>query len=154
MLKRKGRYLILTFAFLAIIALLFCTYHFYFSHKGRICFSQNCFMVDLAITPEAQAKGLMFRHNLALNKGMLFIFDKEEIYPFWMQNTYIPLDIIWLDQSKKVVFIKNNVRPCLTNSCPLIIPSQKAKYVLEINTGLVGKFDIKSGDRATIQFSH
>lgn len=72
----------------------------------QICFQENCFEVELAITTEEITKGLMFRKELPQNKGMLFIFAKEGIRSFWMKNTLIPLDIIWLNKNKEVVFIK------------------------------------------------
>ena len=56
--------------------------------------------------------GLMFRENMDSDRGMLFIFEKEGEYPFWMKNTLIPLDIIWINKDKEVVFISENAQPC------------------------------------------
>ena len=92
----------------------------------------------------------MYRKELDKNKGMLFIFDKEGIYPFWMKNTLIPLDIIWIDSNDKVVFISQNVQPCKNLICPSIFPTVKAKYVLEVNAGVCQEIGLKVGDELTI----
>ena len=109
----------------------------------------GCFYVEIADTTEKQTKGLMNRENLDENRGMLFIFDNEGIYSFWMKNTLIPLDIIWLNENKEVVFIKNNAQPCEEENCPSIKPDKEAKYVLEINGGMVDKIGLKIGDYLT-----
>ena len=93
----------------------------------------------------------MYRTELDKDKGMLFIFDKEGIYPFWMKNTLIPLDMIWIDSSNKVVFISQNVQPCKSLICPVIIPSASAKYVLEINAGICEELGLKIGDEVEIK---
>lgn len=123
--------------------------------KGEVCFNQVCFSVEIAKTQAQKDFGLMGRESLDADKGMLFIFDKEGIYSFWMKNTLIPLDIIWINSNGKVVFIAENVQPCPFNLskaliCPSIIPSARAKYVLEINAGLVEKYKLKIGDLVKI----
>ena len=114
--------------------------------EKSVCFAENCFFVEIADTPEKKSQGLMYREKLAENRGMLFIFDKEGNYSFWMKNTLIPLDIIWLNENKEVVFIKNNAQPC-QNECPAIKPDAEAKYVLEINSGLANKINLNLGDK-------
>ena len=116
---------------------------------------ENCFSVELAKTQAQQERGLMYRTGMDKNKGMLFIFDKEAIYPFWMKNTLIPLDIIWIDNNYKAVFISQNVQPCKGLICPTIVPlgpagGHPAKYVLEINAGIVNEIGLKIGDGLTI----
>lgn len=94
----------------------------------------------------------MFRKNLKPESGMLFIFETEGRYPFWMKNTLIPLDIIWMDARQKVVFISENNLPCgQATSCPEIIPDQNALYVLEINVGKVKEIGLKTGDFMKIE---
>ncbi|MCX7779101.1 MAG: DUF192 domain-containing protein [Patescibacteria group bacterium] len=138
---------IIIFFLLFIISLFFI---FLKSQKNAIhqaCFRNYCFEVELARTPAEQMKGLMFRRKLDQNKGMLFIFDQEAYYSFWMKNTLLPLDIIWLNQNQEVVFISHQSQPCLENFCPIITPEKKAKYVLEINGGMAEKMNLKNGDR-------
>lgn len=118
------------------------------SNISHLCFKNNCFGLELALTSEQQAKGLMFRQELAYDKGMLFIFSKEWIYPFWMKNTLIPLDMIWLNNNKEIVYIKKSAQPCGAGICLPIIPLQKAKYVLEINAGIAEKIPLNLGDQA------
>lgn len=113
----------------------------------EVCYKEYCFSIELARTLEERTTGLMFRKSLGENQGMLFIFDSEGNYPFWMENTLIPLDIIWINKDKKIVFINENSQPCRSKNCPLIIPGVKANYVLEINAGISQKIGLKVGDR-------
>lgn len=113
----------------------------------RVCFSNNCFNAEIADNEDSRVLGLMFRKSLAKDKSMLFIFNKEGNYPFWMKNTLIPLDIIWINQNKEVVFIEKNAQPCGEQDCIPIDPKLNAKYVLEINGGLAQEKDIKVGDQ-------
>jgi len=148
---------------IAIVILIYLSFHFagiLFSPgsqqnpQNQVCFGQRCFSVELAKTEAEREKGLMDREELGKNKGMLFIFDKEGVYPFWMKNTLIPLDMIWIGQNQKVVFISQNAQPCKTLICPIINPSAKAKYVLEINAGISGEAGIKLGDEVKINIAN
>lgn len=121
--------------------------------QNRVCFNNDCFLVELARTPEERSQGLMFREGLASDQGMLFIFEQEGEYPFWMKNTLIPLDIIWLNKEKVIVFIKENVQPCQGEFCPLIDPYQNAKYALEVKEGVAEKINLKIGQKANFEFS-
>ena len=112
----------------------------------KACFKDKCFAVEVADTPQERAIGLMNREYLDSNSGMLFLFDEEAEYVFWMKNTLIPLDIIWLDQNKKVIFIKHNAEPCQIGQCEFFKPSEKAKYVLEIGGGLAKEIDLREGN--------
>ncbi|MCD6550197.1 DUF192 domain-containing protein [bacterium] len=119
--------------------------------EAEVCFKDHCFSVDLAVTPEERLKGLAYKNKLNIEEGMFFVFDREDIYSFWMKNTLIPLDIIWINSDQKIVYIKENAPPCLKDNCSLITPDQKAKYVLEISAGIVKKLGLKVGDKATIK---
>ena len=121
----------------------------YSKQKNQVCFENQCFQVELALTQQEQAKGLMFREKLDENKGMLFVFKEEAVYPFWMRNTLIPLDIIWLNYEKEVVFISKNTQPCPSDLCPSINPEKTAKYVLELNAGTADKIGLQPGDQMT-----
>lgn len=121
--------------------------------QGQVCFRNHCFLVEIAVTPEQRANGLMFRQDLDYNKGMLFIFEKEGKQGFWMKNVSIPLDIIWINKNREVVFISENSQPCMENYCPIIEPDREAKYVLEINGGLSEKLGLNVGDKVYIKYS-
>jgi len=146
----KKQVILIVFALSALLLLQGCN-QAKENQESKVCFGENCFNVEIANTPESRAKGLMFRESLGSDKGMLFVFEKEEVYPFWMKNTLIPLDMIWMDSSNSVVFIAKNATPCKTEICPSISPGKKALYVLEINAGISDKIGIKSGDRATFK---
>ncbi len=116
--------------------------------QSQVCFQNFCFNVELAKTVGEITRGLMFRESLGANTGMLFIFEKEGAYPFWMKNTFIPLDIIWINSEKEVVFVSENTRPCKDEYfCLSINPGKNAKYVLEINGGIAEKVGLKIGDK-------
>lgn len=111
--------------------------------QTKVCFDSQCFKVEIAQTQEKLTKGLMLRKSLDPDKGMLFIFEIEHEHSFWMKDTFIPLDIIWINMNKEVVHIERNVQPC-AEECEIIVPDAKAKYVLEINPGIL---DVQLGDR-------
>lgn len=102
---------------------------------------------ELAITEEQRMQGLMFRKGMKEDQGMLFIFDEEDYYSFWMKNTYFPLDMLWLDSNRFIVHIEENVPPCPVEPCPSYRPARPARYVLELVSGSVKKHGLKIGDR-------
>lgn len=116
--------------------------------SNKVCFERKCFYVETANTPEERATGLMFRKDLDKDKGMLFIFEEPGKYGFWMKNTLIPLDIIWINSEGIVVFIKSNAIPCGVGVCDSIYPKEIASYVLELNSGEVDNQNIRVGDKA------
>ena len=122
------------------------------SQNNRVCFGDNCFSVELAKSMAETERGLMGRRELGKSNGMFFIFSKEGVYPFWMRNTLIPLDIIWIDSGKKIVFISENAEPCKSLICSSINPGVTAKYVLEVNSGVVKELQLKIGDFADLKF--
>jgi uncharacterized membrane protein (UPF0127 family) len=114
----------------------------------KICFKDNCVVVEIADTEASRARGLMFRDRLEQDCGMLFLFPSEDIYSFWMKNTFIDLDMIWLNKDLRVVEIKSFVPACKDLDCPSYIPEAKAKFVLELNAGYVDSHKIKINDKA------
>ena len=114
-------------------------------NQNQISINGNTINIELATTQLERTRGLMFRENL--QGGMLFIFEEEDIHPFWMKNTLIPLDIIWLNKNKEVVFIEKNAQPCEEKHCQSITPTKKAKYVLELNAFESDKLDLKVGNK-------
>ncbi|MEA3292898.1 MAG: DUF192 domain-containing protein [Patescibacteria group bacterium] len=121
--------------------------------QNQVCFKNYCFNVELAISPEERTKGLMFRKSLGDKNGMLFIFEKEARHSFWMKNTLISLDIIWIDENSKIIFINENTQPCKNSFCPSVDSGKKAKYVLEINAGIAENIGLAVGDKVKIEYS-
>lgn len=103
------------------------------------------YAVELARTPEEQAQGLMFRESLPARSGMIFLFSDVAPHQFWMKNTMIPLDIVWLDGSGRVLFVSANTPPCRADPCPNYGPELPAPVVLEIAGGMAAKERIVAG---------
>jgi uncharacterized membrane protein (UPF0127 family) len=104
---------------------------------------------ELALTPEEKERGLMYRTELAPRSGMLFVFDAEDVLPFWMKNTWIDLDILYLDREGRITKIFNRV----PRSTPETPDSQVARihgvgqYVLELSAGSARRFKLKKGQK-------
>lgn len=103
-------------------------------------FGNSIVNVKVAHTSKQRAKGLMYTESMKEDDGMLFIFPYERQHTFWMANTYIPLDIIWINENMEIVHIEENVPSCtqpikLQNLCKIYKPEAPAKYVVETNAG-------------------
>lgn len=105
--------------------------------------------LEIVGTSEEMKKGLSGRIELAENQGMLFIFGPPGFYSFWMKGMLFPIDIIWINENKEVVYIKENLQPCVEEDCQLFTPDKKTKYVLEVKAGTVDRVNIKIGDEVT-----
>jgi uncharacterized membrane protein (UPF0127 family) len=101
--------------------------------------------VELARTAAQRSMGLMFRQALGPDEGMLFVFDLPDEHRFWMRNTLIPLDIIWMDRTRKIVHIESNVPPCQADPCATYGPKQPILYVLELAAGRAAALGLKVG---------
>lgn len=105
--------------------------------------------IEIADDELERMRGLMDRLILPEFAGMLFIFEKDEPRSFWMKNTFISLDIIYINSNKEIVSIQKYTQPKTTSS----IPSEKpAMYVLEVNAGFTDKYGISPGDK--IEFTY
>lgn len=102
--------------------------------------------VEIADDNEERSKGLMFREVLEETAGMFFVFENEDYRTFWMKNTVIPLDIIFIDKNFRIVDIKY-AEPCKQDPCKLYRSAKPAKYVLEVNAGFTEKNNIKIDDK-------
>jgi len=103
--------------------------------------------VELALTREVQAQGLMFRTELDESAGMLFVFDEEAERTFWMSNTPIPLDILYIRSDATIVSIAARTVPYSERTIPSRGP---ARYVLEVTGGWADRHGVKPGDRVTL----
>jgi len=152
-MKKKILFITISLLLLLFVIVLLVLQNYRTEKQNRACFENYCFSIELAVTPKERNSGLMFRESLDFKNGMLFVFEKEGEYPFWMKNTLIPLDIIWINEEKEVVFISENTQPCKESSCPIIEPNRNAKYVLEINGGISKKIGLAVGDKIHIKYS-
>ena len=100
--------------------------------------------VELAPTAEERTRGLSGRVGLEENGGMLFVFDSDGVYPFWMKDMNFPIDIVWINKDLKVVYVKENATP---DSFPESFSSgEKVLYVLEVSAGFSEKNNLQIGD--------
>ena len=106
------------------------------------------FDVELALDPASQERGLMFRKEVPPDTGMLFVFPTESPHVFWMKNTLVPLDMLFLSRSRKVVGIIENAEPLTLTPRDPHVPAQ---YVLEIAGGTAFARGIKVGDVADFE---
>ncbi len=138
----KNIRLILTFI-LIIIAVLAWRFFFYVpsSKFVDIKINDTNYKIELAQTPTQKIKGLSKRDSLCSTCGMLFVFDSETQLPFWMKDTLIPLDIIWLDKNGKIVSNKT----AEINSQKIYQNESPAQYVLELNANDYQKLNLKIG---------
>ncbi|TYB73818.1 DUF192 domain-containing protein [Bizionia saleffrena] len=104
--------------------------------------------IELALTQTERDLGLMYRNELKDNQGMLFVFPDSQPRSFYMRNTHISLDIIYLDHNRAIVSIQREAKPMDESSLP---SESAAQYVLEINGGLSKKWNLEAGDK--IEFS-
>ena len=117
------------------------------SDEGRLTLhtatGDHAFQIELVDTPEGRSKGLMFVQDLADDAGMLFDFKEEREVSFWMRNTFIPLDMIFVGADGVVKTIHVNARPHDVTSIPSEVPVQ---FVLEIPGGRSVEIGLKPGD--------
>ena len=122
------------------------------SQASKVCFEEQCFAVEVMRTPEEQRKGMQHRTSMAEDEGMLFAFNYDGLHAFWMKDTLIPLDIIWINAQGEVVFVVPNAKPCMQERCPSYKPAELARYVLEIKGGLAEKMGISDGNIVEMDF--
>lgn len=99
--------------------------------------------IEIADREETRTQGLMFRTSMKPDAGMLFLMGNEERQSFWMKNTHLPLDIIFINKEKKIVTIQKNTVPFSLDGIPSTAP---ALYVLEVNAGFSDAYKLKEGD--------
>jgi uncharacterized membrane protein (UPF0127 family) len=102
--------------------------------------------VEVASDEETRSQGLMYRDHLADDRGMIFLFTQPGEYPFWMKNTLIPLDMIWMDSQHRIVHIAHDVQPCKADPCPNYPPNAQASSVLELAAGVAAKHHLANGN--------
>jgi uncharacterized protein len=106
----------------------------------------HSFLVEIAANDEQRARGLMYRKDLPEGRGMLFDFKREQEVGFWMKNTYIPLDMIFIRADGTIRRIAANTEPLSERTVPAGGP---VRYVLEVIGGTAAKLGIEAGDKVT-----
>ena len=101
------------------------------------------FRVEVASTPEEHARGLMYRSHLDADAGMLFVFDQPQVQRFWMKNTLIPLDMIFIGADHRIAGVVENAAP--ETETERMVPA-RSQYVLEIGGGLASRLGIHAGE--------
>ncbi len=113
--------------------------------EGEMRIHGEPIIVELALDSPSQSQGLMYRESMPSDRGMLFMFPRTQPLSFWMKNTLIPLDIIYIAENGDVVDIIQ-AEPCKTERCPSYPAKALGKYVLELNAGEAEKRGLKVGD--------
>jgi uncharacterized membrane protein (UPF0127 family) len=106
---------------------------------------------EVMVEPEDRAMGLMFRPSLPRDRSLLFVFDAPDFHGIWMKNCRFPIDIVWLDEQRKVVHLAESVPPCRKDPCPSYSPLRRAAYVVEMNAGQARKEKVEMG--STLEFT-
>jgi len=102
------------------------------------------FAIEVAETPDQLHQGLMFRDSMAEDAGMLFLLEKEDIASFWMRNTFLPLDMLFIARNGRITDIHRNAAPGATAIISSTVP---VVAVLEVNAGITARLGIHTGDR-------
>jgi len=138
----KAFWIITILAIAIILSLLFSNQY----KTAQVIINNYVFNVEVANTEAMRTQGLSGRKSLDDNTGMLFVFEKPDIYPFWMKDTLIPLDIIYINDDKIVEM--TTLQPQKGDDIPNYTPQEKAQYVLELNANS----GVKVGDEVKIKY--
>lgn len=135
---------IITFVFIVFIILAISFFLYKPQQKMTVFLGEKAFLVDVAQTERDLIKGLSDRNSLALDEGMLFVFNNPQKYGFWMRDMNFPLDIVWISDDYQIVHIEKSLA---TSTYPTIFyPKSPARYILEISSGQVDQLKINIGD--------
>ena len=106
---------------------------------------------EVADEPDEWARGLALRPSLAEGAGMLFVFNVERVRSFWMKDTLIPLDVMFMNEALTIVHLVEGAVPCEADPCPMFSSGAPARYALEVNADFVQLHGIRVGDQVTIE---
>ncbi len=104
---------------------------------------EKLFLLEIADTPNRRQQGLMFRSDLSIHAGMIFVYPRSGDHRIWMKNTRIPLTVVWIDDKATVIGIKT-LWPCKQENCPSYGVQSASRYIIEFNAKFSG---LKPGDR-------
>lgn len=140
--------------FIIGIIILFVINTFTGMEKGTVTIKETTFSVELPKTDKEREKGLSGRKSLADNKGMLFNFETNDFHRFWMRDMQLPLDMLFIKDTKIVTIYENVPAPATSvenANPPVYLPSEPVNRILELSAGTVKKLGIKQGDTVTIE---
>ncbi len=120
------------------------------SENPQVIIGDQVIKVEVAMTELTREQGLMNRDHLDPNSGMLFVFPGEQELTFWMKNTLIPLDIMFINSERKIVSI-STMTPCTADPCTLYPSNYAAQYALEVPAGFAVKHEIIVGETVTFR---
>jgi uncharacterized membrane protein (UPF0127 family) len=95
--------------------------------------SGTVLQVEVMVKDEDRQMGLMFRASLPRDRGLLFVFERTDFHGIWMKNCRFPIDILWLDEERRIVHVAEAVPPCKAEPCPVYNTLRRAAYVVELN---------------------
>lgn len=101
--------------------------------------------LEVAVTDQQKSVGLMNREKLAPDAGMVFVFGRDDVLPFWMKSTLMPLDIIWLSATGEVVEVRADLQPYRVDPCPKFTPQNFARAALLVNAGFNAAHGVNPG---------
>jgi len=148
-IKNKKKTILVSLALLTTIT---SVYYFFFwtsPEKVKVKIKDKTYTLEMAKTIAQKTKGLSQRESLCSDCGMIFVYSFEQRLPFWMKDTLLTLDIIWLDQNGRIVHLEKTVPPKSKNengNYKLYNPSAKAQYVIELNAGQIDQLQLNTGD--------
>ena len=147
MIKGSTRVVVALIVVLLFLFGLFYGVSLFLGSPDRVCFKGGCVEVQIAKEKKELERGLQDRSFLSPHEGMLFIFPFKGRWDFWMKDTLISLDIIWLDENQNVTYIAEELPPCITSGCPSYGPSEPSRYVLEVSAGGAKRLGVHLGDQ-------
>jgi len=107
--------------------------------------SGKALQVEVMVDDEDRALGLMYRPSLDEDRGMLFVFERLGFHGIWMKNCRFPIDIVWMDEHRRVVHVAESVPPCTEEPCPVYEPLQRALFVLELGASRAAREGVAIG---------
>lgn len=117
-----------------------------YENSDKLCWTkQNCITVEIFNTPYERKKGLMNRPSLDKDKGALFEYKSNEMQSMWMKNMAFPLDIIWINKTSHIIYIHNDVKPCLKKPCETYDSPAPVSHAVEVNANYSRKNRLKRG---------
>ncbi len=124
--------------------------------KDKVAITAGSLVIDaqVAATANDRKRGLSKKDSLPINTGMLFVFDKSDKWAIWMKNMKLTIDIVWIDENKKIIDIVKDAAPepdKKDQDLTVYRPMADAKYVLEINAGIVDLNNVKVGDTVAFE---